>query len=92
MTNRFNRRQIIKATGAAAAVGALGMPTVALGASKKVVVVGGGPGGATCARYLKIFDPGIEVTLIEPNKTYHTCFMSNEVLGGHRTMDSIAFG
>ena len=92
MTNRYNRRQIIKATGAAAAVGALGMPTVALGASKKVVVVGGGPGGATCARYLKIFDPGIEVTLIEPNKTYHTCFMSNEVLGGHRTMDSIAFG
>jgi len=92
MTDKFNRRDIIKAAGVVAATGAVAMPTVVLGASKKVVVVGGGPGGATCARYLKIFDPGIEVTLIEPNKTYHTCFMSNEVLGGHRKMESIAFG
>ncbi len=92
MTNRFNRRDIIKAAGAAAAIGALGMPSIARAAGKTVVIVGGGPGGATCARYLKLFDPAIEVTLIEPNKTYHTCFMSNEVLGGHRSMESIAFG
>jgi len=89
---KVNRRTFIQATGVAAAAGVAGMPNVVLGASKKVVVVGGGPGGATCARYLRIFDPGIEVTLIEPNKHYHTCFMSNEVLGGKRTIEQIRFG
>ncbi len=89
---KVNRRTFIQATGVAAAAGVAGMPNVVLGASKKVVVVGGGPGGATCARYLRIFDPGIEVTLIEPNKNYHTCFMSNEVLGGKRTIEQIRFG
>ena len=37
-------------------------------------------------------DPSIEVTLIEANKEYYTCYMSNEVIGGDRTMDSIRFG
>ncbi len=89
---KVNRRTFIQATGVAAAAGVAGMPNVVLGASKKVVVVGGGPGGATCARYLRIFDPGIEVTLIEPNKHYHTCFMSNEVIGGKRSIEQIRFG
>ncbi len=89
---KVNRRTFIQATGVAAAAGVAGMPTVALAAKKKVVVVGGGPGGATCARYLKIFDPNIDVTLIEPNKNYHTCFMSNEVIGGVRSIESIRFG
>ena len=89
---KVNRRTFIQATGVAAAAGVAGMPNVVLGASKKVVVVGGGPGGATCARYLKIFDPGIDVTLIEPNQHYHTCFMSNEVLAGKRTIEQIRFG
>lgn len=62
------------------------------GATKKVVVIGGGTGGATAAKYLRMFDPSIEVTLIEANKHYHTCYMSNEVLSGERTMDSIRFG
>ena len=88
----FNRRRFIQAAGVGAAAGVAGMPNVVLGAAKKVVVVGGGPGGATAARYLKLIDPGIEVTLIEANKTYHTCFMSNEVLGGGRSIESIAFG
>ncbi len=89
---KVNRRSFIQATGVVAAAGVAGMPTVVLGASKKVVIVGGGPGGATCARYLKILDPGIDVTLIEPNKNYHTCFMSNEVIGGVRSIESIRFG
>ena len=62
------------------------------GPKKKVVVVGGGPGGATAAKYIRKADPSIEVTLIEPNEYYHTCFMSNEVLAGERTMESIKFG
>jgi sulfide dehydrogenase [flavocytochrome c] flavoprotein subunit len=56
------------------------------------VIVGGGVGGATAAKYIRRADPTVEVTLIEPNKHYYTCFMSNEVLGGGRSMDSIKFG
>jgi sulfide dehydrogenase [flavocytochrome c] flavoprotein subunit len=55
-----------------------------------VVVVGGGTGGATAAKYLKTFSPGIDVTLIEPNPTYYTCYGSNWVLGGVEEMDYIA--
>jgi sulfide dehydrogenase [flavocytochrome c] flavoprotein subunit len=39
-----------------------------------------------------MFDPSVEVTLVEPNKDYYTCFMSNEVLAGDRTLDSLRFG
>ncbi|WP_127476379.1 NAD(P)/FAD-dependent oxidoreductase [Sulfurivermis fontis] len=87
----ITRRSFLKVAGGTAAVGAIGVPHIALGASKKVVVVGGGVGGATVAKYLRRADASIEVTLIEPNKHYYTCFMSNEVLGGERTMDSIKF-
>ena len=88
----MNRREFVKAAGAATALGMIGMPHIALGASKKVVIVGGGTGGATAAKYLKRADPSIEVTLIEADKHYYTCYMSNEVLGGERELDSIRFG
>jgi sulfide dehydrogenase [flavocytochrome c] flavoprotein subunit len=70
----------------------VGVPYIALGASKKVVVVGGGTGGATAAKYIRMADPTVEVTLIEANKHYFTCYLSNEVLSGNRTIDSIRFG
>jgi sulfide dehydrogenase [flavocytochrome c] flavoprotein subunit len=89
---KITRRGFIKAAGAATAVGIAGAPYIALGASKKVVVVGGGTGGATAAKYLKRADPSIDVTLIEANQHYYTCYMSNEVLSGDRTIDSIKFG
>jgi len=77
--------------GGVAAAGALtGIPNIAKGAGKDVVIVGGGPGGATAARYLRMIDPSIKVTLIEANATYHTCFMSNEVIGGDRSLESIS--
>jgi sulfide dehydrogenase [flavocytochrome c] flavoprotein subunit len=88
----MNRRDFVKATGAIAAVGALGAPSIVLGQGKKVVVVGGGTGGATAAKYIKMADGGIDVTIIEPNKEYYTCYMSNEVLSGHRKLDSIRHG
>jgi len=91
MTN-ITRRRFIQGAGAASLAGLAGLPHIAFAANAKVVVVGGGIGGATCARYLRIADPSIEVTLIEPNAHYHTCFMSNEVLGGMRSLDSLAFG
>ncbi|MEN8178572.1 MAG: FCSD flavin-binding domain-containing protein [Pseudomonadota bacterium] len=89
---KITRRGFVKGAGAATAIGMVGTPFIALGASKKVVVVGGGTGGATAAKYLRMADPTIEVTLIEANKNYYTCYLSNEVLGGDRTIDSIKFG
>ena len=89
---KINRRTFVKAAGTAAAVGSVGFPTIVGAAAKKVVVVGGGTGGATAARYIKRADPSIDVTIIEPNKHYYTCYLSNEVLGGDRKIDSIKFG
>ena len=89
--SKFTRRNFIKTVGSAAAIGAAGFPMLAIGGSKKVVIVGGGVGGATAARYIRRADPSIEVTLIEPNKHYYTCFMSNEVLSGNRKIDTIRF-
>ena len=89
---KITRRDFVKAAGAVSAVGMAGVPYIALGASKKVVVVGGGTGGATVAKYLKRADPSIDVTLIEVNKSYYTCFQSNEVLSGERSIDEIRFG
>jgi sulfide dehydrogenase [flavocytochrome c] flavoprotein subunit len=89
---KINRRDFVKAAGAATAIGLVGMPHLALGAGKKVVVVGGGTGGATAAKYIKLADNSIEVTLVEPNDHYYTCYMSNEVLSGDRTMESLKHG
>jgi len=89
---KITRRRFIQASGLATAVGTVGVPYIAMGATKKVVVVGGGTGGATAAKYLRMMDSGIEVTLIEANKNYYTCYLSNEVLSGDRSMNSIKFG
>jgi NADPH-dependent 2,4-dienoyl-CoA reductase/sulfur reductase-like enzyme len=58
---------------------------------KRVVVVGGGWGGATAAKYVRLADPGIEVILLEPNKRFISCPMSNLVLSGVRSLDSLTF-
>ncbi len=57
-----------------------------------VVVVGGGFGGATAARYLCLRAPGVRVTLVEPAERFHTCPFSNLYLAGLRTWDSIGHG
>lgn len=88
----ITRRGFIKGVGALSTASMVGMPNLVLGASKKVVVVGGGTGGATVAKYIRMADPSIEVTLIEANKYYFTCYMSNEVLSNSRSLDSIRFG
>jgi sulfide dehydrogenase [flavocytochrome c] flavoprotein subunit len=91
MTN-MKRRTFIHAAGGALALGTLGAPSLVLGAARRVVVVGGGVGGCTAAKYLRKLDPGIAVTLIESEPAYTSCFMSNEVLSGERTLDSLTFG
>jgi len=56
---------------------------------KRVVVVGGGFGGATAAKYLKKFSPDTEVILIEQNKEYYTCPFGNTVIAGINDIDYI---
>ena len=93
MSINNSRRKFVQNLGAVTASGIiLGAPSLAFGASKKVVVVGGGTAGATAARYLKMADPSVEVTIIEANKDYFTCYLSNEVLSGDRTLDSLKHG
>ena len=66
----------------------------ALGQAKpKLVVIGGGPGGGTVARYVNKDSAGaIEVTLIEPQRKFTTCFFSNLYVGGYRNFASITHG
>jgi sulfite dehydrogenase len=61
-------------------------------AAGRVVVVGGGYGGATAARYLKLWSPDIDVTMIERNDTFVSCPISNLVLGGNTQIGNITFG
>ncbi|MBB4265088.1 NAD(P)/FAD-dependent oxidoreductase [Roseospira visakhapatnamensis] len=86
------RRTFLHLAGASAALGLAGFPSIARAAGPRVVIVGGGPAGATAARYLKRYAPDAEVTLVEANPTYTTCFMSNEVLAGDRSFDTLQVG
>ncbi|WP_386629037.1 FCSD flavin-binding domain-containing protein [Sulfitobacter geojensis] len=87
---KLNRRVFIGTSAAAAAT--LAAPSVfAAGHGKpRVVVVGGGAGGATAARYIAKDSKGeINVTLIEPTRMYYTCFFSNLYLGGFKKIDDL---
>jgi NADPH-dependent 2,4-dienoyl-CoA reductase/sulfur reductase-like enzyme len=66
--------------------------TVAQGAAARVLVVGGGFGGASCARALRTADPRIAVTLVEASGTFTACPLSNSVIGGLRELSAQQFG
>jgi sulfide dehydrogenase [flavocytochrome c] flavoprotein subunit len=87
----MHRRDFLKAGVAGAALagmsGCAGMSSAPPKA--RVAVVGGGYGGATAAKYIRMLDPSIEVVLIEPNEAFVSCPISNMVLGGFRTMADI---
>jgi len=94
----ISRRDFVKLMGAGSALSALGLagcestPKVAskpTKAAQRVVVVGGGFGGATCAKYLRIYDPELNVALVEQNANYITCPGSNWMLGGLRKIEDI---
>ena len=91
----MKRRQFVQTLGAGSALGAAGLmsgcATTGGGASiGKVVVIGGGYGGATAAKYLRLFSEGtVDVTLVEPNATFVSCPISNLVVGGYKTMADI---
>jgi len=87
----MNRRQFLQAASAGAALtGIAGCAGTGGSAAKaRVAVVGGGYGGATAAKYIRLLDSDIEVVLIEPNEAFVSCPISNMVLGGFRTMADI---
>ncbi|CUH45124.1 NAD(P)/FAD-dependent oxidoreductase [Ruegeria atlantica] len=85
----LNRRVFLGAAGVVAA--GLSAPMVLAQGKPRVVVVGGGAGGATAARYIAKDSKGeVDVTLIEPSRTYYTCFFSNLYLGGFQELSDIA--
>ncbi|MBL8518706.1 MAG: FAD-dependent oxidoreductase [Betaproteobacteria bacterium] len=86
----MNRRHFLQASGATAALAALsGCATVGKASKARVVVVGGGYGGATAAKYIRMYDPGIEVILVEPNEAFVSCPISNLVIGGFKTIADV---
>jgi len=91
--NTLNRRRFLQWLGTTSALSAFGVPSLSFSKpGARVVVVGGGFGGATCAKYLKRFDPSLVVTLIASEKTFATCPFSNMVIGGLKKMDFITHG
>jgi len=88
----MKRRQFVQTLGAGSAVASMGLLNgcATTGSGAKVVEVGGGYGGATAAKYVRLFsDHSIDVTLVEPNAAFVSCPISNLVLGGHKTMADI---
>ena len=93
--SKLSRRDFIKWVGTASSAVLAGAVTAQSGGSAKstgqgahVVIIGGGFGGATAAKYLRQFDPSLKVTLVEVNKQYLTCPFSNTVIAG---INDIAF-
>jgi len=86
------RRDFIKTAAAATSTALLPLPTFAQGAAGRVVVVGGGFAGASCARAVKALDPRINVTLVEASRTFTACPFSNTVLAGMREITAQQFG
>ena len=90
----MDRRQFIQAGSAASAASVLGLSagcaSTSSGAGGHVVVVGGGYGGATAAKYIRMWSDGkVNVTLVEPNDAFVSCPISNLVLGGSKQMADI---
>ncbi len=85
-----SRRDVLRAAAFTAASIALPLPAFAQ-RSAKIVLIGGGFGGASCARALRRLDPKLQITLIEPNGTFVACPMSNEVVAGDRDLAAQQF-
>lgn len=89
----LSRRNFLAGTTAFAGTMIIAAPAVLGQGKPRVVVIGGGAGGVTAAKYIAKDSAGaIAVTLVEPNKEYQTCFHSNLYLGGVRDYPSITHG
>ncbi len=87
-----SRRAFIKTAAAGASAALFPMPAISQGAGGRVVVVGGGFAGASCARALKKLDPRLTVTLVEASQTFTACPHSNGVIAGLRDLKDQQFG
>lgn len=90
-TRAMTRRDVARGILASAAVAGLRSPAVAQGAAR-IIVIGGGFGGSSCARALPRLDTKLQVSLIEPNQTFTACPFSNEVIAGMRELPVQQFG
>ncbi len=89
--SEFKRRDFLKLSAAAATLSVAGCATTA-SAKGRVVVIGGGFGGATAAKYIRMWDPSIDVVLVEREAAFVSCPISNLVLAGFTTMQEITTG
>jgi sulfide dehydrogenase [flavocytochrome c] flavoprotein subunit len=90
----MKRRDLLKFAGAGATLGAFGplAGCASVPSRARVVVIGGGFGGATAAKYLRLWAPSIDVVLIERESAFTSCPISNLVLAGYSTMSEITTG
>src|SRR3954469_6483566 len=91
INHRMSRRQFCSASVATLAATTFPLSAFAQAAAR-VVVIGGGFGGASCARALKQIDPKLQVTLVEPNRTFVAFPFSNNVIAGLRSIEEQQFG
>ena len=85
------RRNVVRGIATTAASFAFPSPSRAQSVAR-IVVIGGGFGGAACARALRKINPKLQVTLVEPNRTFTACPFSNEVIAGLRSIEAQQFG
>jgi sulfide dehydrogenase [flavocytochrome c] flavoprotein subunit len=88
---QMTRRTVVRGIAATAAASVLPCPSIAQSAAR-IIVIGGGFGGAACARALRKRDVKWQVTLIEPNRIFVACPFSNEVIAGLRDIEAQQFG
>lgn len=86
---QISRRTFARAAAGAVMAGALPRPALAQSPAR-IVIVGGGAGGASLAHTLKVEAPQLDVTLIEANPIYSSCFFSNLYLAGLRSLESLS--
>ena len=97
--NHLNRRDFIKVAGAGALISSTSLLSACASLSNKkasigrVVIIGGGYGGTTAAKYIRLWSNGnIDVTVIEKSAQFVSCPMSNLVLGGSKSINDLTFG
>lgn len=91
MTTQWNRRTLLATAGGATGLALFGCATPAKPVAR-VVVIGGGFGGATAAKYIRLWAPEIEVVLVEREAAFISCPLSNLVLGGSARIEDLTTG
>jgi sulfite dehydrogenase len=87
----LSRREFLQWASAAAGATAVGGCANVSGSAGRVVVIGAGYGGATAAKYIKMWAPDIDVTIVERGSEFISCPLSNLVLGGNTTINELTY-